>query len=93
MAVKAIIAAVNPEHVVPITGTPVLNRPVELVSMLEITGKLEKMGGFWGFVKRYCDAQKGRFGWDFSGASNLKELNERMREVGALVRRMERMTY
>jgi hypothetical protein len=62
-----------------LTGTPVLNRPQELLSQLQIIGRLEEMGGFWEFAKRYCCAQKTRFGWDFSGAAHLDELNEKLR--------------
>lgn len=37
-----------------LTGTPVLNRPQELLSQLQILGRLEEMGGFWKFAERYC---------------------------------------
>jgi SNF2 family DNA or RNA helicase len=62
-----------------LTGTPLLNRPYELVSQLQVLDRLTDMGGFWPFVTRYCNAKKTRFGWDFSGAQNLGELNERLR--------------
>lgn len=49
--------------------------------------------GFWNFAKRYCDAKKVWLGrtshWDFSGASNLAELQERLR-AGGMVRRLKR---
>lgn len=63
-----------------LTGTPVLNRPQELLSQLGFLGRLDDLGGFWNFAKRYCNAQKTRFGWDFSGAANLDELNEKLRQ-------------
>ena len=62
-----------------LTGTPVLNRPQELISQLEFLDRLEDFGGFWGFAKRYCNPQKHDFGWDFSGSANLDELNTRLR--------------
>lgn len=62
-----------------LTGTPVLNRPIELLSQLSILDRLDDMGGFWSFARRYCAAQKTRFGWDLSGAAHLDELNERLR--------------
>jgi SNF2 family DNA or RNA helicase len=62
-----------------LTGTPVLNRPAELISQLQLLDRLDDLGGFWNFAERYCDAHKNRWGWDFSGASNLDELNERLR--------------
>lgn len=44
--------------------------------------------GFFRFAKKYCGAHKGRFGWDFSGASNLAELQEKLRST-CMVRRLK----
>jgi SWI/SNF-related matrix-associated actin-dependent regulator 1 of chromatin subfamily A len=68
-----------------LTGTPILNRPVELQP---IAGLLDPdtFGHFWRFAKRYCNPQRNRFGWDFSGASNLSELHETLRST-IMVRR------
>lgn len=62
-----------------LTGTPVLNRPVELISQLDVLGRLEEFGGFWGFAHRYCAAFKDTFGWNLKGASNLDELHSKLR--------------
>jgi SWI/SNF-related matrix-associated actin-dependent regulator 1 of chromatin subfamily A len=62
-----------------LTGTVISNRPNELVSQLNILGLIDEFGGDWGFLMRYCDGKKGGFGWDFSGASNLLELHEKLR--------------
>lgn len=62
-----------------LSGTPLVNRPQELISQLGILGKLEDFGGFWNFASRYCEAHKDRFGWDFSGAAHLDELNQKLR--------------
>jgi SNF2 family DNA or RNA helicase len=67
------------EYVLGLTGTAVLNRPFELVSQLEILSQLDKFGGFWRFVRRYCNAHQTAFGWDFTGHSNLEELNTKLR--------------
>lgn len=58
------------------TGTPVLNRPVELFPLLEAL-----QPGKWTFKDkiRYCNGTQGRWGWDFSGASHLDELQMRLR--------------
>jgi SWI/SNF-related matrix-associated actin-dependent regulator 1 of chromatin subfamily A len=37
---------------------------------------------------RYCDAYPGQWGWDYSGASNLDELNERLRST-VMIRRLK----
>lgn len=63
-----------------LSGTPVTNRPSELVSQLEIMGMLGKFGGKWAFLKRYTGAYHNGFGWDTSGASNLLELNTKLRQ-------------
>ena len=70
------------------SGTPVLNKPKELVSQLDVLGVLPKFGGQWTFYRRYTNAKKTRFGWDFSGHSNLGELNTRMRQI-CYVRRLK----
>ena len=61
------------------SGTPMLNRPQELVSQLAVLGRLREFGGAKGFLERYCDPKPG---WgmrtDYSGASNLEELNRRL---------------
>lgn len=77
-----------------LSGTPVENRPEELLAPLQILGRLEDMGGFWHFAERYCGAQKKRFsakkeGWDFSRATNLPELNAKLRGC-CLIRRLKR---
>jgi hypothetical protein len=38
-----------------LTGTPVLNRPIELAAQLAVIGRLKDFGGYWGFAKRYCN--------------------------------------
>jgi SNF2 family DNA or RNA helicase len=77
---KEITASKGASIVLMLTGTPVLNRPKELISLLAILGRLEKdFGGFWQFAKRYCLAHKTRWGWDMEGAGNLQELNTKLR--------------
>ncbi len=64
-----------------LTGTPILNRPQELLSQLQILDRINDMGGFWEFAKRYCGAIKTRYGWDFSGSANTEELHKKLRET------------
>jgi len=61
-----------------LTGTPVTNRPAELFPLLNILDN-KAWGNFMSFAERYCDAKHNGFGWDFSGASNLHELNEKIK--------------
>jgi SWI/SNF-related matrix-associated actin-dependent regulator of chromatin subfamily A-like protein 1 len=76
-AVKKIAAEIKYRFL--LTGTPVVNRPIELAHQLDIINRLDDLGGFFPFAKRYCEAYKSRFGWDFSGAAHLDELHEKMR--------------
>lgn len=81
-ALKNIAATIPAEGMVlALTGTPVLNRPVELVSQLEIIDRIDEFGGSWNFRKRYCNAQRNNFGWDFSGSANTDELNDLLRRT------------
>jgi len=59
--------AAGKEMILPITGTPVVNKPRDLVSLLMIMDKIHHFGGFKGFVNRYCAGP--------NEASNLRELN------------------
>ncbi len=75
------------ERKLALTGTPILNRPIEAQPVL---GYLDhgQFGNFFGFAKRYCGAHRTRWGWDFTGAENLDELQERLRE-SLMVRRLK----
>lgn len=71
-----------------LTGTPITNRPAEYAPQLQILGKIDKFGGLYGYYRSYCAAFKDRWGhWHIDGASNLDELNDRLRGEGLYVRR------
>jgi SNF2 family DNA or RNA helicase len=80
---KKIVASAKPNAIVLLlTGTPVTNRPAEYVAQLDILGKIKDFGGTWGFYRRYCAAFQDKWGqWHLDGASNLEELNEKLRSV------------
>lgn len=78
------------EYVIGLTGTPILNRPKELIHQLRVLGRLKELGGKEYVEKRYCAGQMDSFNrWNTNGASNLKELNERLRSSGILIRRLK----
>lgn len=70
-----------------LTGTPILNRPIELFPLLEMLDP-DRWKSFFGYAKRYAAAFKTKWGWDFSGASNLDELQRILRET-IMVRRLK----
>ena len=69
------------------SGTPIDNRPKELINQLQIIDKINIFENEWNFLQRYCDAKRISFvkrgvmlkRWDFSGASNTEELNKILR--------------
>lgn len=76
----------KPERVYLLTGTPILNRPSELIHQLNVLHKLDLFGGWSFFVERYCNATITPYGVDISGASNLNELHKKLRTYGYLRR-------
>jgi SWI/SNF-related matrix-associated actin-dependent regulator of chromatin subfamily A-like protein 1 len=55
------------EYVLALTGTPVVNKPVDLIPQLHIIEQLSNFGGYKGFLDTYCQG--------VNQASNLKHLN------------------
>lgn len=70
-----------------LTGTPIPNRPVEAFPLFNCLDPVA-FGDFFSYGKRYCNATEGRYGWDFSGSSNLPELQDRLRSH-FMVRRLK----
>lgn len=63
-----------------LSGTPMLNRPIELWPICKAFDP-DGLGRSWNdFVYDYCDAYTAQFGLDVSGASRKKELGARLRE-------------
>jgi SWI/SNF-related matrix-associated actin-dependent regulator 1 of chromatin subfamily A len=45
---------ISPEYILMLTGTPVMNKPVELIRQLQIMGRMQEFGGVSFFMNRYC---------------------------------------
>ncbi|PPK99020.1 DEAD/DEAH box helicase [Parapedobacter indicus] len=58
------------ETILLLTGTPVINKPKDLISQLGILDRLPDFGGYKAFEERYCSGP--------NEASNLKELNYKL---------------
>jgi SWI/SNF-related matrix-associated actin-dependent regulator 1 of chromatin subfamily A len=67
-----------------LSGTPLLSRPAELFSLLNIVDPTT-WDNFYDFARRYCDAHQTRWGLDTSGVSNPEELHARIK--GYFIRR------
>lgn len=74
----------NVPHVVLLSGTPIKSRPAELWTQLNCIDS-KKYNSFYKFAHKYCDAHKVKMGykefWDFSGASNLAQLNAELKPI------------
>ncbi|KAI2499107.1 annealing helicase [Fragilaria crotonensis] len=78
---KQATPGIHAEYTWLLTGTPVLNRPIELYPLLRAIAP-DQFADFDAFANRYCNptpAQRGRYSvMDYSGASNLPELSQRL---------------
>ena len=70
-----------------ISGTPLTNRPSELWSVLNMLDPTT-YPAFSSFANRYCRPKMTPWGWDYSGAQNLKELHQRLKS-GCMIRRLK----
>jgi len=59
--------SVGKENILLLTGTPVINKPQDLVALLGIMDHMKTLGGYQHFMKHYCGGPR--------EASNLQELN------------------
>lgn len=66
--------------IIGLTGTLIMNRPVELLNILALIGRLKEIAPddpyHHYFFERYCNMKETFFGMDVTGASNIKELND-----------------
>lgn len=61
------------EWIAALTGTPVVNKPYDLIAQLHVIDRLLDFGGYSYFKSRYCAGGK--------GSSNLEELNYRLSSI------------
>lgn len=69
-----------------VTGTPFLNRPVELFNL--INDMSDTFKNWNNYVYRYCGAYRGRFGLEVKGATNINELQKLLYDT-IMVRRLK----
>ncbi|KAM0735204.1 SWI/SNF-related matrix-associated actin-dependent regulator of chromatin subfamily A-like protein 1 [Formica fusca] len=73
-------------HVVLLTGTPALSRPIELHSQINLI--LPRFIRYEDYGIRYCAGQRNIFGWDFTGSSNMQEL-QLLLKATCMIRRLK----
>lgn len=86
-------SGINARRRVFMTGTPIVNRPVELWPLISSLDA-QRWPNFFKYAIRYCGARKiavgrDKMAWDFSGASHLDELQEILRS-SVMVRRLKK---
>jgi SNF2 family DNA or RNA helicase len=95
------VRALNAERILELTGTPVMNRPIELWHMLHVLNPTQ-WSSWFAFAKRYADGHDemihvrgGRLQKVFkvNGASNLEELSQKLRGYMYRVTKAEAMPW
>lgn len=76
------------EYIILLSGTPVVNRPADLITQLSIMGRLKDFGGRAAFLRRYGGGDGSRRDED-TDTRNLDELSERLYE-SCMIRREKR---
>jgi len=71
-----------------LTGTPIMNRPIELLSILQILESPIVQDRNY-FIYRYCRGFSKNGAYDDKGAINLSELNAKLRD-SCMIRRLKR---
>ena len=71
-----------------LSGTPMLARPIELFNSLKML-RPDIFNDFNLYVNRYCDPKETKYGPDYSGAANCKELHYLL-EDKVMIRRLKK---
>lgn len=79
MRTKALMSiAKHVPHVVLLSGTPLLSRPIEMYTLLNMVDP-KTWNNWYEFTRKYCGGHQGRFGYETGGATNTEELHARIK--------------
>lgn len=73
-------------HVIALSGTPLVNRPIELFPILNILRK-DVFKSRYCFAQDYCNPKWTPWGWDYKGASHTKQLHRLLSKTVMIRRR------
>lgn len=84
------VKALDAPRRIALSGTPILNRPIEIQTTLAWLDRPEWYDR-WKFARAYCDPKRTQFGWDLSG-HNMKTLPNLQRRLKGhlMLRRLKR---
>jgi SNF2 family DNA or RNA helicase len=66
-------------HVIGLSGTPIMNRPVEIDNAVRLINPTI-LPSFWHCAHKFYGAKNNGYGWDFSGATNTQEFHKLLTE-------------
>ena len=76
------------EHILGLSGTPIVNRPIELFPMINMLWP-DEFPSMFSFGMEFCKPERTPWGWKFNGAQNLPELHAKLKSLGMVRRRKE----
>ena len=85
-AVRAIAKEIK--HVIAISGTPLMNRPIELFSSLQMV-RPDVFRSRIAFAHEYCKPRWTPWGWNYNGACRIPELHDLLEHV-CMIRHLKR---
>ena len=71
-----------------LSGTPIINRPVDLFPVLNLTAP-DKFYDWYKFTRRFCNGHEGKFGYVCDGLTNAPALHAELQNVMHRVRKEE----
>jgi SNF2 family DNA or RNA helicase len=83
-AVKQLVRGVP--HLIGLTGTPIVNRPIEAFNILQLIDKTA-VPNWRTYTQRYCGPRHNGFGWTYNGATHTQELHDKLTATVMLRRR------
>lgn len=75
-------------RVILLSGTPILNKPVEIFNIMRIV-RPDVTPSFKDFTNRYCNPKSTHYGMDYSGATCTQELHHLL-QTSFMVRRLKK---